>query len=96
MYPKIQRHYSVFTMVKNKLTFRNAFSIIRVSLLVITELLAKDNIVWIFFNNISFGNIFQFNWGLTVVHWYTVCQKVWVNYIWAKVIFLTENHMVLW
>jgi hypothetical protein len=42
MYPKIQRRYST---VKNKLTFRNAFSIIRVSLLVITELLAKDNIV---------------------------------------------------
>ena len=49
MYPKIQRHYSVFTMVKNKLTFRNAFSIIRVSLLVITELLAKDSIVSVFF-----------------------------------------------
>ena len=63
MYPKIQRHYSVFTMVKNKLTFRNAFSIIRVSLLVITELLAKDNILSGFFcvclNNILFGNILQ-------------------------------------
>ena len=82
MYPKIQRHYSVFTTVKNKLTFRNAFSIIRVSLLVITELLAKDNIVSVFlcFNNILVGNILQLNWGLTEVHWYTVCQKVWVNY----------------
>jgi hypothetical protein len=38
----------------------------------------------IFFNNILFGNIFQFNWGLTVVHWYTVCQKVWVNYVLSK------------
>ena len=83
MYPKIQRHYSVFTMVKNKLTFRNAFSIIRVSLLVITELLAKDNIVSVFFlcfNNILVGNVLQLNWVLTEVHWYTVCQKVWVNY----------------
>ena len=63
MYPKFQRHYSVYYTVKNKLTFRNAFSIIRVSLLVITALLAKDNIMSAFlcFNNILVGNILQLN-----------------------------------